>query len=103
MINFTINIFFHIGSNCGVNIDECASQPCQFGGKCQDKEAGFHCLCSPGYEGRICDKGKLNKPRKAFCNSLLSIVTQGKRLQGVNWNAQGKNTEQLAASNMVSF
>ena len=42
-----------------MNINDCASQPCKFGGKCQDQENGFHCLCLPGYEGEVCDQGTI--------------------------------------------
>jgi hypothetical protein len=47
-----------VGANCGVNVNECVSQPCKFGGKCEDQEDGFFCLCLPGYEGKVCDQGK---------------------------------------------
>jgi hypothetical protein len=49
--------FNYLGANCGVNVNDCASQPCKFGGKCQDQENGFICLCLPGYEGEVCDQG----------------------------------------------
>ncbi|XP_012889103.1 PREDICTED: sushi, nidogen and EGF-like domain-containing protein 1 [Dipodomys ordii] len=37
--------------------DECRSQPCLHGGSCQDRAAGYLCLCSPGYEGVHCELG----------------------------------------------
>ncbi|KAK6020636.1 EGF-like domain protein, partial [Ostertagia ostertagi] len=39
------------GENCDVNIDDCASQPCQNGGTCTDEIAGFSCSCPAGYRG----------------------------------------------------
>uniref|UniRef100_A0A0K0DJ67 Sushi, nidogen and EGF-like domain-containing protein 1 n=1 Tax=Angiostrongylus cantonensis TaxID=6313 RepID=A0A0K0DJ67_ANGCA len=48
------------GENCDVNIDDCASQPCQNGGTCTDQFCEddintFNCLCKPGYSGRLCE------------------------------------------------
>uniref|UniRef100_A0A8C8RJA8 Crumbs cell polarity complex component 2 n=1 Tax=Pelusios castaneus TaxID=367368 RepID=A0A8C8RJA8_9SAUR len=42
------------GENCSVNIDECASEPCQNGGRCTDLVNGFLCHCLPGYSGVEC-------------------------------------------------
>ncbi|XP_010836094.1 PREDICTED: sushi, nidogen and EGF-like domain-containing protein 1 [Bison bison bison] len=39
-------------------IDECRSQPCLHGGSCQDRIAGYLCVCSPGREGTHCERGK---------------------------------------------
>nr|XP_031308460.1 sushi, nidogen and EGF-like domain-containing protein 1 isoform X5 [Camelus dromedarius] len=36
-------------------IDECRSQPCLHGGSCQDRVAGYLCVCSPGHEGAHCE------------------------------------------------
>ncbi|XP_053329703.1 protein crumbs homolog 2 [Spea bombifrons] len=43
------------GENCSVDIDECASQPCQNGGTCTDLINGFSCHCVPGYTGVGCN------------------------------------------------
>lgn len=39
------------GDECGVDVDECASQPCLNGGRCQDLPNGFQCHCLDGYTG----------------------------------------------------
>jgi len=39
------------GVLCGVETDECASNPCQHHGRCYDKLASYDCVCSPGYTG----------------------------------------------------
>lgn len=41
------------------DIDECASDPCQNGGTCNDMVNGYNCTCAPGYEGTLCDIGEL--------------------------------------------
>ena len=38
-------------------IDECASNPCQFGGNCTDLINGYNCTCSDGYMGVLCETG----------------------------------------------
>ena len=40
-----------------VDIDECASAPCQNGGTCTDVENGYTCGCAAGYIGDNCETG----------------------------------------------
>ncbi|XP_034519619.1 protein crumbs homolog 2 [Ailuropoda melanoleuca] len=44
------------GDECGVDVDECASQPCLNGGRCQDLPNGFQCHCLDGYTGVACQE-----------------------------------------------
>jgi protein crumbs len=43
------------GADCEVNIDECASRPCQNGAACHDGIAEFSCECLAGFEGLRCE------------------------------------------------
>lgn len=40
-----------------VDVDECASYPCQNGGTCEDQINSFICRCPPGYTGIQCETG----------------------------------------------
>uniref|UniRef100_A0A4W5RMI9 Delta-like protein n=1 Tax=Hucho hucho TaxID=62062 RepID=A0A4W5RMI9_9TELE len=42
------------GANCQVNIDDCASAPCQNAGTCQDGMDDYTCSCTLGYAGKNC-------------------------------------------------
>lgn len=42
------------------DIDECLSNPCVHG-DCLDEINGYTCLCYPGFQGTLCDSGKLDK------------------------------------------
>ena len=52
--NFLYNIIF-IGKNCEIDIDECASNPCQHGATCEDAVNSFNCICMPGFAGTSCE------------------------------------------------
>lgn len=39
-----------LGPNCEINLDDCASNPCD-SGTCLDKIDGYECACEPGYTG----------------------------------------------------
>lgn len=43
------------GQNCEININECESDPCNFG-NCIDQIGSYICECFEGYEGVHCDK-----------------------------------------------
>lgn len=42
------------GANCQINIDDCASTPCQNAGTCQDGVNDYTCSCTLGYTGKNC-------------------------------------------------
>jgi jagged-like protein len=41
-----------------LDVDECASAPCQNGGTCVDLVDSFRCICPSGWEGNACQFGK---------------------------------------------
>lgn len=41
-----------------LDINECASTPCQNGGTCVDKVNGFSCKCVAGFTGENCETGR---------------------------------------------
>lgn len=43
-------MYFLIGINCEINVDDCKSNPCDYG-TCIDKIDGYECTCEPGYTG----------------------------------------------------
>jgi len=47
------------GDSCEINIDECLSSPCLYGGNCTDGINNYTCDCSNTYhEGRNCETGR---------------------------------------------
>ena len=40
-----------------IDVDECASSPCQNGGTCVDVVNAYTCNCVPGYTGEDCETG----------------------------------------------
>jgi len=39
-----------------LTLSECLSNPCRNGGTCVDQYNGFHCQCTPGWQGPLCDQ-----------------------------------------------
>lgn len=46
----------NVGRTCQINIDDCASMPCQNSGTCIDKVNGFMCNCTDDFMGLLCEK-----------------------------------------------
>ena len=42
------------GANCEYDIDECSSNPCLNGARCQDYVDSYTCTCLPGFSGPNC-------------------------------------------------
>lgn len=54
-----------------LDIDECADNPCQYGGNCTDGINNYSCSCVPGYTGINCSTGK--KCQSPIDNLSLSM------------------------------
>ena len=57
-IVFNIYFLIQTTSFLPLDVDECASSPCQNGGKCKDAINAFTCDCVSGYSGSNCEIGK---------------------------------------------
>lgn len=55
---FSSKKFYLFVSSYNIDIDECASAPCQNGGTCVNQEDAFKCDCPQAWEGNVCQFGK---------------------------------------------
>lgn len=68
----------YMGTNCDVDIDECADGPCNNGATCVDGVAAFECLCNGSWMGPTCSIPDLcaENPCNSteYCMGPLSVV-----------------------------
>ena len=57
----------YTGSNCGLEINECLSNPCPTGVHCSDLLASYRCNCPTGKTGANCDSD-VDECQSAPCN-----------------------------------
>lgn len=68
-----------------VDIDDCASNPCQNGGSCIDLVNDFTCTgCIPGYTGKKCDKGFVDE-----CITIFISLSTIQDLASRAWSLDG--------------
>ena len=56
---------------CFLDINECASQPCQNSGQCADRVNGYTCTCADGYAGTNCELSRYISNQSLLELSLL--------------------------------
>ncbi|XP_066271846.1 fibropellin-1-like [Branchiostoma lanceolatum] len=57
------------GSGCSIDINECLSQPCMFGGACNNGLDGtYTCSCLSGYQGQNCEQVLLSPAATYSCD-----------------------------------
>uniref|UniRef100_A0A1I8G109 Delta-like protein n=2 Tax=Macrostomum lignano TaxID=282301 RepID=A0A1I8G109_9PLAT len=75
-VSFDISSFFNTGTNCEINIDDCASKPCA-NGLCSDLATDYNCSCFTGWEGRNCSINHNDCPTDACLNGGRCIDGNG--------------------------
>ena len=65
------------------DFDECASRPCQKGGKCLNGKNRFDCRCPPGFTGRMCELGERPIARPNANPNQNSIEHHGSRTENL--------------------
>ncbi|GAB0086236.1 Protein eyes shut [Sergentomyia squamirostris] len=65
------------GDLCEKDINECASSPCQNGGVCVDKLAGYACACVTGFTGNDCEETILECNDSPCQNDALCLMEDG--------------------------
>ncbi|XP_072044386.1 fibropellin-3-like [Amphiura filiformis] len=73
--------------------DECASEPCQNGGVCIDKQNGFSCKCRRGFQGPTCQRQTGLSPcgRNSFLCNNARCVKASKVCDGRNHCGDGSD------------
>ena len=56
-----------------IEIKECASSPCWFGGSCEDLIGGYKCHCTAPYEGVNCQKRECITVKSPF-SAVLNLA-----------------------------
>lgn len=81
------------GRMCNEQINECASNPCKYGGTCTDLVNGYECHCTPDREGNQCQY-KLGEAPETTTTTTRSTSTTSSTTSSVSGS---NNQAQLSA------
>lgn len=73
------------GLFCEINIDECASDPCQNGAWCEDLIKDYKCHCHAGYNGKNCEVDIEECASFPCLNSALCLENSNQTLYEMNY------------------
>merc|ERR1711899_502580 len=71
--NFECDGTGYSGDTCSQNIDECLTNPCQHGSRCNDTLGSFTCLCSGPAEGFCGQRCHVEDP----CKNVPPCMNEG--------------------------
>ena len=60
-----------------LDINECASNPCQNGATCRDKINAYSCECASGFEGTNCEISTLDIYGSQTSNNAYNVSLYG--------------------------
>ena len=69
-----------------LDIDDCASNPCQNGATCSDGVHSYSCLCNSGYTGSNCEIGNVLENSISFSLKMLAIFYHCRNLMNFKSN-----------------
>ena len=58
-----------------LDIDDCATNPCQNGGTCTDGVDSYNCTCAPGFKGTNCGISEFCVVFMFFIPIVMSLVS----------------------------
>ena len=61
------------GTNCDQNVNECASNPCQNGGTCNDGLNGFTCTCTDQWTGPLCQTAQQGRKQTGTQTACMAV------------------------------
>ena len=70
-----LQIFSLLGLHCEENIDDCAIDSCQHGGKCKDGNNTFTCTCSKGMMVQDVKSMFYVRPVKNYAKTVVNVQT----------------------------
>ena len=90
------------GEFCEVNIDNCASNPCQNNGMCIDGSGSFSCICqNTGYRGITCEENIDECAESSPCeNGGTCYDTHGSYMCHCSPGYAGKNCEVVSLAQL---
>ena len=90
----------YVTDNCATDVNECYSDPCQYGGTCTAGVNTYNCSCARGWEGYNCELDPnecTSSPCQngGVCNESTSVITVSQgyylckcRLGFTGWNCE---------------